>query len=146
MEEALFPHANSMNDLQELEEERRLCYVAITRAKEHLYFINAKRRMIFGKDSANPPSRFIKEISKELINTHDTKPSFFGFKPKNTNSFYNQEELDYTKGDRIKHETYGFGVIISVDSNILTIAFQDGVKKIMARHKLIKKVSNDDES
>ena len=66
MEESLFPHGNSSQDAQGLEEERRLCYVAITRARKRLYLTNAFTRQIFGQSSANPPSRFISEIPSEL--------------------------------------------------------------------------------
>lgn len=66
MEESLFPHGNSSQDAQGLEEERRLCYVAITRARKRLYLTNAFTRQIFGQSSANPPSRFIAEIPSEL--------------------------------------------------------------------------------
>ena len=66
MEESLFPHGNSSQDSQGLEEERRLAYVAITRAREKLYLTNAFTRQIFGQSSANPPSRFIGEIPLEL--------------------------------------------------------------------------------
>ena len=66
MEESLFPHGNSSQDTQGLEEERRLCYVAITRARNRLYLTNAFTRQIFGQSSANPPSRFISEIPSEL--------------------------------------------------------------------------------
>ena len=71
MEEGIFPHANSSFDKQDLEEERRLCYVAITRAKKELYIVNAKRRMLYGKDSINPPSRFINEIDSDYIETDE---------------------------------------------------------------------------
>lgn len=66
MEESLFPHGNSSQDAQGLEEERRLCYVAITRARKRLYLTNAFTRQIFGQSNANPPSRFISEIPAEL--------------------------------------------------------------------------------
>ena len=67
MEENIMPHVNSINNKEELDEERRLCYVAITRAKERLYITNAKRRLLFGDISYNPPSRFISEIDSDLI-------------------------------------------------------------------------------
>lgn len=67
MEEGLFPHSQSMGDQQELEEERRLCYVAITRAKERVYLTNARSRLYFGNIQANLPSRFLSEIPKELL-------------------------------------------------------------------------------
>lgn len=66
MEEGLFPHNMSLME-NNLEEERRLCYVGITRAKERLYLTNAKRRMLYGKENMNIPSRFISEIDEKLI-------------------------------------------------------------------------------
>ena len=70
MEEGIFPHINSLMDNSELEEERRLCYVAITRAKDDLHLVNARRRTLFGKEQINPVSRFLGEINKELIDTN----------------------------------------------------------------------------
>ena len=67
MEEGIFPHINSLMESDGLEEERRLCYVGITRAKERLYLTNAKRRMLYGKETMNHPSRFIDEIQDDLI-------------------------------------------------------------------------------
>jgi DNA helicase-2/ATP-dependent DNA helicase PcrA len=67
MEEGLFPHINSMMEPQELEEERRLCYVGMTRAKKRLYLTCATSRMLYGAIQSNPPSRFVSEIPEELI-------------------------------------------------------------------------------
>jgi DNA helicase-2/ATP-dependent DNA helicase PcrA len=67
MEERLFPHVRAMDDLDGMEEERRLCYVGMTRARERLYLLNARRRYLFGQDQANPPSRFLKDIPRELL-------------------------------------------------------------------------------
>lgn len=78
MEESLFPHSNSSFDPQGLEEERRLAYVAITRARKRLYLTNAFTRQIFGQSSANPPSRFIGEIPTELRNTIGGSMGFSG--------------------------------------------------------------------
>ena len=71
MEEGIFPHANSLMEADGLEEERRLMYVGITRAKELLYVTNAKRRMLYGKESLNLPSRFIEEIDSDLLEVED---------------------------------------------------------------------------
>ncbi len=68
MEEGLFPHSRALFDTHELEEERRLCYVGITRAKEILYLSYADRRMYFGQSESNPPSRFLIDIPEEFIN------------------------------------------------------------------------------
>jgi len=67
MEERLFPHVRALDDLDGMEEERRLCYVGMTRARERLYLVNARRRYLFGQEQCNQPSRFLKDIPKELI-------------------------------------------------------------------------------
>ena len=67
MEERLFPHVRSLDDLDGMEEERRLCYVGMTRARERLYLLNARRRYLFGQEQCNPPSRFIKDIPPTLL-------------------------------------------------------------------------------
>ncbi len=71
MEERLFPHVRSLDDLDGMEEERRLCYVGMTRARERLYLLNARRRYLFGQEQCNPPSRFIKDIPAELLEEGD---------------------------------------------------------------------------
>ena len=68
LEEGIFPHKNSFCSSEDLEEERRLCYVAITRAKKNLWLVNARRRLIYGDSMANPPSRFLEEIDKKYLN------------------------------------------------------------------------------
>lgn len=68
-EETLLPHARSFSDRDGMEEERRLCYVGITRAQEHLYLLHASRRHVFGQEHANMPSRFLREIPRELLDT-----------------------------------------------------------------------------
>jgi len=67
MEERLFPHVRALDDIDGMEEERRLCYVGMTRARERLYLLNARRRYLFGQDQSNPPSRFLKDIPGELL-------------------------------------------------------------------------------
>ena len=85
MEEGIMPHSMSLDDGKELEEERRLCYVAITRAKEKLYISNAKKRMLFGKTNVFPPSRFISEIDSNLIEKEETQSKMPIF---NKNKYY----------------------------------------------------------
>ena len=142
VEEGIFPHINSMDSDEELEEERRLCYVAITRAKKNLYILNARRRMLFGNTSINPPSRFINEINKEYLDS-DVKPE----KPKVFKGNMIDENATYNVGDKVIHDKYGEGIIINVGS-ILTIAFSHkyGIIKIMKGHKSIKKVEKDGSS
>ena len=78
MEERLFPHARALEDPAQMEEERRLCYVGMTRAKKRLFLLNVRRRHIFGQEQANPPARFIGDIPPELLDTGGQwqQPSF----------------------------------------------------------------------
>lgn len=85
MEEGLFPHSQSLGELTELEEERRLCYVAVTRAMEKLYFSNAGLRMYFGNIQSNPPSRFLNEIPKDMLKIIKNTKSPLPMKSKNIN-------------------------------------------------------------
>ena len=138
MEENIFPHVNSCEEEGGIEEERRLCYVAITRAKEKLYLINALRRMLYGKASVNMPSRFINEIDKDLIDAPEKKMVNIKFNKKE--AFNDDNGLK--AGDNVIHDIYGPGVVVNVDKSIATIAFKgQGIKKLMKNHKSIKKVS-----
>ena len=77
MEEKLFPHVRSLNDPEQMEEERRLCYVGMTRARERLFLLNARRRHIFGQEQLNPPCRFIADIPEELLDEEEAyQPGF----------------------------------------------------------------------
>lgn len=138
MEENIFPHVNSCEEDGGIEEERRLCYVAITRAKEKLYLVNALRRMLYGKTSVNMPSRFINEIDKDLIDAPEKKMVNMKF---NKKAAFNDDNGLKT-GDNVIHDIYGPGVVVNVDKSIATIAFKgQGIKKLMKNHKSIKKVS-----
>lgn len=139
-EEGLFPHNNSFNSPDELEEERRLCYVAITRAKKKLYIINARSRVLYGKVSSNIPSRFISEIGSDLLEEIGKKENTLESKKLDKSNMFN-EDNDLHPGDMINHDKYGFGVVISIDGIIATISFKkDGMKKLMKNHKSIRKV------
>ena len=138
MEENIFPHVNSSFEEEGLEEERRLCYVAITRAKKKLYLLNALRRTLFGKTSVNMPSRFISEIDDEYIDKPSIKKEFIS-KLDKTKMFNLDNGLNV--GDNVVHDSYGPGVVVMVDKSIATIAFKAvGIKKLMKNHKSIKKV------
>ena len=141
-EEGIFPHSMSLYNNEDIEEERRLCYVAVTRAKSNLVIVNSKRRLLFGQDNFNPPSRFINEISDKYINQE--KVLIEGNRKqlsKNKNVNINSEE-EYSPGDKVKHVDFGEGVIITVDKSILTIAFPHpyGIKKLMKGHKSFSKI------
>ncbi len=141
MEDGIFPHQNSFLEEEGLEEERRLCYVGITRAREKLYISNAKRRMLYGKDVINPPSRFIKEIDSELLDVKNN--NMFEEEKINKEELYNdKEDVEFQAGDVIMHLVYGRGVIVEVKGDFITVAFAKnfGIKKLMKTHKSIKKI------
>ena len=140
LEDGIFPHSNSMDLADDLEEERRLCYVAITRAKENLTLVNAKRRMLYGNTTVNIPSRFIDEIDFKYLDTDVIEK-----KPIIKKEDMIDDSITYNVGDKIVHDKYGEGIILAVGS-ILTIAFNHkyGIIKIMKGHKSIRKVEKDD--
>ena len=141
LEEGIFPHINSLMDNAELEEERRLCYVAITRAKEKLHIVNARTRTIYGKESSNPPSRFIKEMNEELLNK-EFKDDPENLPKVNKEGYFHSEDVDYKVGDFVYHEVFGHGKVVEVTNTLMSIAFKHphGIKKLMKNHKSIKKI------
>ena len=142
MEDGIFPHQNSFIEEGGLEEERRLCYVGITRAKKRLYLLNAKRRMLYGHENINLPSRFIDEIDNNLLEVDEKI-----INNKNDNfvieDMYNDDDTDYNIGDTVMHTIYGKGVVVGVEKSIITIAFNKnfGIRKLMKNHKSLKKIS-----
>ena len=138
LEEGIFPHSRSYESQSELEEERRLCYVGITRAKKNLFLLNAKRRTLYGKTNMNIPSRFIDEIDESLIESNIVKTPQI-----NVNNMYESgRNDDLCVGDRVNHDKYGDGVVVKIDGSLATIAFghKDGIKQISKTHKSLKKV------
>jgi len=151
MEEGIFPGDQSiMGGTGEIEEERRLAYVAITRAKKRLTVSNTSLRMLYGRTNRNLPSRFLKELPLELCNssgvnvkTFNVTPAAPAYKPTaaNTSSFIKKpvkpSESSYKVGMTVKHNTFGVGMILSTtpmgNDTLLEIAFDSvGTKKIMA--------------
>ena len=154
MEEGIFPHQNSFGSDAEIEEERRLCYVGITRARKVLYLTNAHSRILYGREQVNPPSRFIKEIDKDLLDVKVKSMGLEHLRSKNVgkiptfsskSSFYNNdgESLEFKVGDHLMHSLYGRGTIVTMDNTFYTVAFSSrfGIKKIMKNFKGIRKVS-----
>ena len=145
MEEGIFPHYNSINEgkASAIEEERRLCYVAITRAKKNLWMLNTKRRMLFGNTQINMPSRFMDEIDSKYIDEEVNRVSII----KKAVNFikednFRKDDVSYNVGEHVKHVEFGEGVVISCDKSLVTIAFPHpyGIKKMMAKHKSISKI------
>ncbi|MDK2802236.1 MAG: UvrD-helicase domain-containing protein [Oscillospiraceae bacterium] len=163
MEEGIFPGYRSINDPVELEEERRLAYVAFTRAKKKLYITTARYRMIFGSISRNKISRFAEEIPLNLVDYKDDKVYYNKNDKDNKKPVYKKHDLseaqnaiagislerqkiaiDYIVGDNIIHSIFGLGRIISMkpmgNDTLLEINFEGiGNKKIMANFAKVKK-------
>lgn len=165
MEDGIFPSYMTIvnNDLDELEEERRLCYVGITRAKKQLFLSAARRRMIHGQSQFNRISRFIGEIPRELLDLKANTSSGMNVKeilsnratqkpimqnnPYKTHQFEvkKAEKLDYEIGDMVRHMKFGKGVVQSITSGgrdyEVTVDFETaGVKKMFASFAKLKKV------
>ena len=156
LEEGIFPGIQSMYDPSEIEEERRLAYVGITRAKEKLYLLNTRSRMVFGSTKYNPPSRFLTELPPDCCHSL-VMPS----KPVRRQNDYKQPEKKinrgFTLGEKIKtelenfiigeevvHRVFGKGMIVSLkpmgNDILMEIAFEKvGTKKIMANMGAVKK-------
>ena len=141
LEEGIFPHMNSLMESSDVEEERRLMYVAITRAKDDLHLVNARRRTLFGKEQINPISRFYSEISPTLIeakNEEEKKEE----KKVEVGEMFREEDVDYQVGDFVYHESFGTGKVVEVTNTLVSVAFKHphGIKKLMKNHKKLSKV------
>ena len=168
-EEGIFPGMRSFGDDAEIEEERRLCYVGITRAKKNLFITRAKSRTLFGRTSYNPPSRFLAEIPDDLVQSYMEKPqgTSFGranagaYKPSASgqrsalldgtgskaasNTNISDKALNFDVGDKVKHRKFGIGEIISAQSMgkdvLLKIRFANNEEKnLLAAYAPIEKI------
>ena len=153
MEEGIFPGMQSMYDATEIEEERRLAYVGITRAKQKLYLLNTRSRIIFGATKFNLPSRFLNELPAECYEARVPPKKPIKQKPvvKNTTGFgaefgYQPKKSTDTfmVGEQVTHRVFGKGMIVSLkpmgNDTLMEIAFEKvGTKKIMANMGAVKK-------
>ena len=162
MEENVFPHSRSMFEEEEMEEERRLAYVGITRAEKQLYVTHAKMRTLFGRTNMNPISRFINEIPQDLIDgVEETKTEMFGRQPifteeaikkpqpkrrtRRTTNNTGAETKGWAPGDKAIHKKWGKGTVVKVEGEgegmELDIAFPapTGIKRVLARFAPITK-------
>ncbi|MGI8873409.1 MAG: 3'-5' exonuclease, partial [Egibacteraceae bacterium] len=113
MEDSVFPHHRALGDPAELEEERRLCYVAMTRAEQRLYLTNAWRRTLFGGTHANPPSRFLREVPPELVDQRKTQRG--GPSRRAAQRIAEEDDsVDVGVGDRILHSRFGPGQVLEL--------------------------------
>lgn len=131
MEESIFPSARSLYDQEDMEEERRLCYVGMTRAREELILTAAASRMLYGTTQYNPPSRFLADIDGKAQTTQTaafgvTAASNLPEEPR-----YEAEDLDLQVGDMVRHKVFGQGHIVGIDGRTVSISFASkGVKKL----------------
>ncbi len=144
VEENLFPHSNSILDQKELEEERRLAYVAITRAKEKLFLTHATTRLYFGSIQSNPVSRFINDIEDKFLEFEGTSASSNYF-DNNWDEVVSEwkNDLDLSVGDRVKHNYFGIGKIIRMDDEFVEIDFGAvyGVKELMLEYAKLERLT-----
>jgi DNA helicase-2/ATP-dependent DNA helicase PcrA len=136
MEEGIFPHFRSLLNAGDLEEERRLCYVALTRARKQLYLTHAQKRSLYGKTSYNPPSRFLGEFSNSAFSEKPQAPAA----PR-----IGLAGGDLAVGDKVRHAKWGDGVVVSLRGNgeeaEYQVAFPDGgVKKLLAQYAPLQKL------
>ncbi len=143
MEENLFPHANSAWDNDQLEEERRLCYVGITRAEERLYFTLANTRMLYGKTLSNSPSRFLSDIPSHLITGYESiLPSASAGGSYSIPTVAEESLSSYLAvGDRVTHEDFGEGKVTEIDDDEITVHFDEyGIKWLSLSYAKLKKI------
>jgi DNA helicase-2/ATP-dependent DNA helicase PcrA len=130
MEETILPHSRSLYDNGEMEEERRLAYVGITRARQELYLLHANSRMLFGGVQYNPPSRFLSEIvGANEVNANPELAGYQTFQP--TQSDEVRYVPDVETGDAIRHKVFGIGTIMELDGDTAVIYFKGkGTRKL----------------
>ncbi len=137
MEEGVLPHIRSFDDPRQMEEERRLAYVGITRAMDRLYLSRAYRRFAHGNASMNPPSRFLAEIPTKYLAPFDAGgPKSYVETASKPNDDFRPAEANWNAGDRVSHPKFGVGVVVAVqkrpDDIELSVAFEGaGLKRLL---------------
>lgn len=143
MEETMFPHSRALYDQSEMEEERRLCYVGMTRAKEELYLISAHSRVLYGSIQNNSPSRFISEIDGRNIKSDYAVNDYSGASL--SANFTTTDEPRYivevNEGDTVRHQVFGVGSVLEVSGDNIAVYFKGkGVKKLNITFAPIDKI------
>ncbi|MCK4635723.1 MAG: UvrD-helicase domain-containing protein [Candidatus Moranbacteria bacterium] len=155
LEEGLMPHSRSLNNNEEMEEERRLMYVGITRAKELVYLVSARQRILFGSLKSGSPSRFLGDIPNELLEDFGGKSDFknnslsssfssasnnsnFSFKNGDDSNNFSKNSIvkndnpkEFRDGAKVSHDKFGKGVVVSQDNKVISVVFKDfGLKRL----------------
>ncbi len=136
MEEGIFPHSRSQLDIEEMEEERRLAYVGITRAKERAYLVSARRRLLYGNYQSNPASRFISDIPGEL------KKDINRFETSLDSKIYEKQIPQFAPGEKVLHDKFGVGIVQDVKGDEMTVSFEKvvGLKVLSTIYAPIEKI------
>jgi DNA helicase-2/ATP-dependent DNA helicase PcrA len=134
MEESIFPHSRAMFDQSEMEEERRLCYVGMTRAKTELYLTYADSRVLYGGVQHYPPSRFLSEITAEYVR-QPSLSGYGGYTPPQQHATTVSNEPRYVPdlepGDSVQHQVFGIGIVSEIDGDTVAVYFKGkGVKRL----------------
>jgi DNA helicase-2/ATP-dependent DNA helicase PcrA len=132
MEETIFPHSRALYDEHEMEEERRLCYVGMTRAKQELYLTHATSRLLYGGRLYNQPSRFLHDIDHTNISADTMHMT--------AKENVIRQEISVRPGDQVQHQLFGKGVVKSVEGTTIEIIFSSGVKKLNAHFAPLSKI------
>lgn len=139
MEETIFPHSRALYDQTEMEEERRLCYVGMTRAREELYLCYATSRLLYGGVQHNPPSRFLSEIDGKVQTEGDAFGAFGGalgydrptYDEFDQTAHYDDAVPELHEGDKVMHQVFGVGTVVELQGESATIYFKGrGSKKL----------------
>ena len=131
MEETVLPHSRALYDQSEMEEERRLCYVGMTRAREELHMLFANARMLYGGTQHNPPSRFLSEIDASVGQALYAQPQGLPAQPPQAVSNEPRYVPDIAEGDGVRHSVFGVGTVLNMDGDNATIYFKGkGTKKL----------------
>jgi DNA helicase-2/ATP-dependent DNA helicase PcrA len=146
LEEGLFPHSRSFEDPAQMEEERRLCYVGVTRAKERLYLLYAFRRAFYGNSELGEPSRFLVDIPRGLVAGKNSQPQAGRHKRladsrRQTTAI---RDSQFKAGDKVQHPSFGSGVVVSskitgADEEVEVAFVGKGVKRLLVRYAGLKK-------
>jgi DNA helicase-2/ATP-dependent DNA helicase PcrA len=145
LEEGIFPHSRSIEE-NSLEEERRLCYVGMTRAKERLTMLHASHRSLYGRTEANLPSRFLDELPSEGVERERLRPtSWSGFSvPVSAREFAPRAEIpDLATGNTVRHSSLGTGIVLKIEAGgVVTVRFEDGVeRRLMLEYAPLERIA-----
>jgi DNA helicase-2/ATP-dependent DNA helicase PcrA len=155
MEDGIFPHSRTLGEKDEIEEERRLAYVGLTRARQRLYISRAEYRSTWGAPNYNPPSRFLDEIPEEVIEWRNQsrtsvsasliKKTRIATAPPPRATGKKSIAMELAVGERVSHDTFGLGTVVSVagagDKAEATINFgQYGEKRLLLRYAPVEKL------